>query len=92
MEAAEVMPEDKFNFSPENLNIPGGDYKGVRTFALQVKHVAASNYFLWSPLTGDKIPEDIKDGNSSENLKIKADTVKLGFFCPGSQSRGYVDY
>lgn len=77
MEAAEVMPEDKFNFSPENLNIPGGDYKGVRTFALQVKHVAASNYFLWSPLTGDKIPEDIKDGNSSENLKIKADTVKF---------------
>jgi uncharacterized damage-inducible protein DinB len=77
VEAAEVMPEDKFNFSPENLNIPGGDYKGVRTFALQVKHVAASNYFLWSPLTGDKIPEDIKDGNSSENLKIKADIVKF---------------
>jgi hypothetical protein len=77
VEAAEVMPEDKFNFSPENLNIPGGDYKGVRTFALQVKHVAASNYFLWSPLTGDKIPEDIKDGNGSENLKIKADIVKF---------------
>jgi hypothetical protein len=62
VEAAEAMPEDKFNFSPESLKIPGGDYKGVRTFALQVKHVAASNYALWSPLTGDKIPEDFKGG------------------------------
>ncbi len=55
MEVAEAMPEDKYNFSPGSLNIPGGDYKGVRTFAVQVKHVAASNYFIWSHLTGDKI-------------------------------------
>src|ERR1700741_4854694 len=45
-EAAEAMPEDKFNFSPESLNIPGGDYKGVRTFAVQVKHIASSNHFI----------------------------------------------
>src|SRR5208283_4994702 len=77
VEAAEAMPEDKFNFSPESLNIPGGDYKGVRTFALQVKHVAASNYFLWSPIIGDKIPEDIKDGNGPEGLKTKADIIKF---------------
>ena len=37
VETAEAMPEDKFNFSPESLNIPGDDYKGVRTFALQVR-------------------------------------------------------
>ena len=49
VDAAEAMPEDKFNFSPESLNIPGGEYKGVRTFAVQVKHVATSNYFIWSP-------------------------------------------
>src|SRR5260370_32108271 len=47
VEAAEAMPEDKFNFSPDSLNIPGSDYKGVRTFAVQVKHVASSNYFIW---------------------------------------------
>src|ERR1700722_4567829 len=63
VEAAEAMPEDRFNFSPQSLNIPGDDYKGVRTFALQVKHVGASNYFLWSALTGDNIPEDFKGGN-----------------------------
>jgi len=77
VEAAEAMPEDKYNFSPESLNIPGGEYKGVRTFAVQVKHIAASNYFIWSPLTGDKIPENIKDGNGPADLKTKADIIKF---------------
>jgi len=77
VEAAEAMPEDKFNFSPENLNIPGSEYKGVRTFAVQVKHVASSNYFIWSPLTGDKVPESIKDGNGPADLKTKADIIKF---------------
>jgi len=35
VEAAEAMPESKFNFSPEGINVQGSDYKGVRTFALQ---------------------------------------------------------
>jgi uncharacterized damage-inducible protein DinB len=74
---AEAMTEDKFNFSPGNLNIPGADYKGVRTFALQVKHVAASNYALWTPLTGDKFPENFLGGNGPENLKTKADILKF---------------
>jgi uncharacterized damage-inducible protein DinB len=77
VEAAEAMPEDKFNFSPESLNIPGSEYKGVRTFALQVRHIAASNYFIWSPLTGDKLPEGLKDGNGPENLKSKAEIIKF---------------
>src|SRR5258708_9705003 len=77
LNAAEAMPEDKFNFSPESLNIPGDDYKGVRTFAVQVKHVASSNYFIWSPLTGDKVPENIKDGNGPADLKSKADIIKF---------------
>jgi len=77
VEAAEVMPEDKFNFSPASLNIPGSEYQGVRTFAVQVKHVASSNYFIWSPLTGDKVPESIKDGNGPPDLKSKADVIKL---------------
>jgi len=77
VEAAQAMPEDKFNFSPESLNIPGADYKGVRTFAVQVKHVAASNYFLWSPLSGDKIPDNIKDGNGPAELKTKAEVIQF---------------
>jgi hypothetical protein len=27
VDAAEAMPEDKFNFTPESLNIPGSDTK-----------------------------------------------------------------
>jgi hypothetical protein len=71
------MPEDKFNFSPESLNISSADYKGVRTFALQVRHVAASSYYLWSAVTGDKIPEDYKGGNGPESLNTKAEIVKF---------------
>lgn len=76
-ETAEAMPEDKFNFTPESLNLAAADYKGVRTFAVEVKHIAASNYFLWSPITGDKLPEGLKDGNGPEAIKTKADIMKF---------------
>jgi hypothetical protein len=78
VDVAEAMPEDKFNFSPETLNIPGGDYKGVRSFAVEVKHVAASNWFIWSPLTGEKLPEGLgDDGNGPANKKTKAEIIKF---------------
>jgi hypothetical protein len=77
VEVADAMPEDKFNFSPESLTIRGSDYKGVRTFASQVKHVAASNYAIWSPLTGEKIPDDFRGGDGPKNLKTKADIMKF---------------
>jgi hypothetical protein len=71
------MPEDKFNFSPENLRIAGGDYKGVRTFALQIRHIAASNYAIWSAITGDQLPKDFLGGNGPENLTTKAAILKF---------------
>lgn len=77
VEAAEAMPEEKFNFTPESLNIPGDDYKGVRSFAVQVKHIASSNYFIWSPITGDPLPANIKDGNGPVELKSKAEILKF---------------
>ena len=78
VDVAEAMPEDKFNFSPETLNIPGSDYKGVRSFAVEVKHVAASNWFIWSPLTGEKLPEGLgDDGNGPSNIKTKAEIIQF---------------
>ena len=75
---AEAMPEDKFNFTPESLNIPGSDYKGVLTFAGQVKHVAAGNYFIWSAVTGDKLAEELfNDGRGPDNLKRKAEIIQF---------------
>ena len=76
VEAAEAMPEDKFNFSPESLNIAGGEYKGVRTFGQQVKHIAASNYLIWSPIMGEKPPDTVNDGKGPDNMTAKADIVK----------------
>ncbi len=76
-DAADAMPEERFNFSPEHLKVPDADYKGVRTFALQVRHVAASNYALWSPLTGEAVPDDFKGGDGPANLKTKAEILKF---------------
>src|SRR5579871_673284 len=75
--AGQAKPEEKFNFSPENLKIEGSDYKGVRTFAVEARHIATANYFFWSAITGDKLPEGIKDGNGPEALKSKAEIVKF---------------
>src|SRR5215468_10030541 len=77
VDAAEAMPEDKFDFSPEKLNLPGGDYKGVRTFAQQLKHIAASNYLIWSPITGEKPPDTVNDGKGPDNMKAKTDIIKF---------------
>jgi uncharacterized damage-inducible protein DinB len=77
VDAAEAMPEEKYNFSPESLQITGSDYKGVRTFAEQVKHVAASNYLIWSPITGDKAPDTANDGKGPEAMKTKAEIVSF---------------
>jgi len=76
LEAAEAMPEEKFDFSPEKLDLAGSDYKGVRTFGQQLKHVAASNYLIWSPITGEKPPDTVNDGKGPDNMKSKADIIQ----------------
>jgi uncharacterized damage-inducible protein DinB len=76
LDAAEAMPENKFDFSPEKLSVPGSNYKGVRTFGEQLKHIAASNYLIWSPITGEKPPDTVNDGKGPDNMKAKADIVK----------------
>jgi uncharacterized damage-inducible protein DinB len=77
VEAAEAMPEDKFDFSPEKLNISGSEYKGVRTFGQQLKHIAASNYLIWSPITGEKPPNTVNDGKGPDNMTAKAEIIKF---------------
>src|SRR5215467_11695755 len=78
IDVAEAMPEDKFNFTPESLKIPGSDYKGVLTFAGQVKHVAAGNYFIWSTVTDDKLAKELfNDGRGPDNLKTKAEIIQF---------------
>ena len=77
VDAAEAMPADKFDFSPASLNIPGSSYKDVRTFAQLVKHTATANYRLWTNVTGEKMPDNIKNGNGPDELKTKAEIIQF---------------
>lgn len=75
--AAEAMPEDKFNSTPESLNLPGSSFKGVRTFAAQIRHVAADNFSIWAPLTGKPEPAGINAPNGPEEMKSRAEILKF---------------
>ena len=67
--AAEAMPEDKFNFSPTQ-----GEFKGVRSFGAQVKHVAESNYYFFG---GNMSEADMKTKSDAiEKLTTKADILQ----------------
>jgi len=70
--AAEAMPEDKFGFAPTN-----GEFKGVRTFAQQIKHVAAVNYELGAALLEQKPPVDIGDESGPASITSKADILQF---------------
>jgi hypothetical protein len=65
--AADAMPDDKYDFAPTQ-----GEFKGVRTFGEQVKHVTEANLYYFhdpaTPLT------DIRAG--VEKLKTKAEIMQ----------------
>ena len=67
---ADAMPADKYNFAPTN-----GEFKGVRTFALQVRHLATYIYLLSSQILEEKPPVDIgtaaNDFNGPDSLQTK---------------------
>jgi hypothetical protein len=77
VEAAEAMPADKFDFSPASLKIAGSAFTDVRTFAQLVKHTATANYRLWTNVTGEKMPENIKGTNGPDELKTKAEIIQF---------------
>jgi len=77
VEAAEAMPQDKFDFSPASLKIQGSAYSDVRTFAQLIKHTATANYRFWTTLTGEKMPENIKGPNGPDELKTKAEIIQF---------------
>ena len=70
--AAEAMPEDKYSFAPTS-----GEFKGVRTFGQQIKHVAAVNYILGASILAEKPPVELGGENGPDSVKTKADTVKF---------------
>jgi uncharacterized damage-inducible protein DinB len=70
--AADAMPEDKYSFAPS-----AGEFKGVRTFAEQVKHVAAVNYIFAAAILNEKPPIDPNEENGPASIKSKAEIMKF---------------
>jgi len=69
--AAEAMPEAAFDFAPTT-----GEFKGVKTFAQQVRHVASANFMFAAGILGEKPPVDLGGENGPEALKTKAEVIK----------------
>jgi hypothetical protein len=67
---ANAMPEDKYGFSPTN-----GEFKNVRTFAEQLKHLAANNYRQAAVILGEKPTPDQINERGPDSLKSKAEIV-----------------
>lgn len=68
---AEDMPEDKYNFAPTN-----GEFRGVRNFAKQVKHVGAAIQLASAGILGDPMPADAADERGPDSARTKAEIIK----------------
>lgn len=72
---AEAMPEEKYGFAPGAGLFAAGqsaEFKGVRTFAQQVAHVASSNYEFLQAMGLEKD----KDFAAIEKLTTKAEALQ----------------
>ena len=77
--AAEAMPEEKYGYVPSN-----GEFKGVRTFAEQVKHLAAANYQAGTDILGEEPPAGTKDETAPDSVRSKTqimEYLKGSFAC-----------
>ena len=68
--AADAMPADKYRFAPTD-----GEFKGVRTFGNQVKHLAATNHILAAAALGEEPPADAGDELGPETIRTKAEII-----------------
>jgi uncharacterized damage-inducible protein DinB len=68
--AADAMPADKYGYAPTD-----GEFKGVRTFGQEVKHLAATNYILAAAALGEAPPKDAGDEVGPEATRTKAEIL-----------------
>jgi len=54
---ADAMPAERWNFAPKD-----GEFKGVRTFAEQVKHVACANFGFFNQVEHKEPPPGCETG------------------------------
>ena len=70
---AEAMPDDKYSFAPAQSS---GEFKGVRTFAQQVKHLAANNYWMAALIRGNKANAEMYNETGPDSVKTKAEIME----------------
>jgi hypothetical protein len=68
--AADAMPADKYGFAPTD-----GEFKGVRTFGQQVKHLAAANHILAAAALGEEPPAGAGDEMGPETVRTKPEIL-----------------
>jgi uncharacterized damage-inducible protein DinB len=71
--AAQAMPADKYSFAPSD-----GEFRGSRTFGLEVRHVAAVNFALYSAILGELPPPGVSlqgATNGPDDLQTKDQIV-----------------
>jgi uncharacterized damage-inducible protein DinB len=69
--AAEAMPEGLYGFAPTQ-----GEFRGVRTFLEQVKHVAAVNYLILSTAKDEPPPPHVNNGRGPDTVRTKAEALQ----------------
>lgn len=75
--AADAMPVEKYSFAPT-----AGEFTGVRTFAQQVKHLAANNYRMAAYILNQAPTPEEKSETGPASVQSKAqimDYVKGSF-------------
>jgi hypothetical protein len=65
--AADAMPEAKYSFAPTN-----GEFTGVRTFAQEIKHLAANNYRMAAYILSQKPTADQEAETGPDSVQSKA--------------------
>ena len=68
--AADAMPEEKYSFAPSS-----GEFSGVRTFAEQIKHLAAANYQLAAGVLGEEPPAGTERETAPDSVRTKAQVM-----------------
>jgi uncharacterized damage-inducible protein DinB len=68
---ADAMPEKDYGYAPT-----GGAFTGVRTFAEQVKHLAAANWQLAARVLGEQPPSGTEAENAPPSVRSKAEIME----------------
>jgi len=91
--AAEAMPAGKFDYAP-----PGSSFSGVRTFALEIRHVATANFVIYSAILGQDPPAGVNVNGAANGpdtlqsrdqiLQYLKDSIALGHKAMASINNG----